>query len=253
MTIVAWTATLFAVVLMRRQRHSGWIEMSVVTGVAATLLAVPLAMSEYPVTELAVLTLITIGGQAIAYGIVFERRILIAVGPPVLGLAAVALMVESAAGSTLWYTVPIAIVMLAEADILHPMMSDHTDDHRSVALLILEWSGVALIGLPPLVEMFTTNVAFGLIGFALAVGLMAWALLTKVRRRVLAACVVATSSTMLSLAAVAVSNVQDSAAFWIIGGGIGFSIMLIAGFVEAYRSRSGVLMRRLGDLMEEWE
>jgi hypothetical protein len=110
-----------------------------------------------------------------------------------------------------------------------------------------------LIGIPPLIEMFRTNVAFGLVGFALAVGLMAWALLTKVKRRVLAACVVATSSTMLSLAAAAASNVQDSAGFWIVGGGIGFSIMLIAGFVEAYRSRSGALMRRLGDLMEEWE
>jgi hypothetical protein len=120
-------------------------------------------------------------------------------------------------------------------------------------LVILEWSGVALLGLPPLIEMFRTNIAFGLLGFGLAVGLMAWALLTRVKRRVLAACVVATSSTMLSLAAATASNVDDSAAFWILGAGVGFSIMLIAGFVEAYRSRSGALMRRLGDLMEEWE
>ena len=57
----------------------------------------------------------------------------------------------------------------------------------------------------------------------------------------------------LTLAAAAASNAPTNAAFWIVGGGIGFSIMLIAGIVEAYRSRSGVLMTRLGDLMEDWE
>jgi hypothetical protein len=253
MTTVASVATLFSVVLVSRHHNSSWIETGVITGIAATLLAVPIAITGYPATELVVLILVVIGGQAIAYGIVFKRQMLIAAGPPVLGLAAIALAVESASGSALWYTVPVAIVMLAEADLLQPMLSNDSNDRRSLALLILEWSGVALIGIPPLIEMFRTNVAFGLVGFALAVGLMAWALLTKVKRRVLAACVVATSSTMLSLAAAAASNVQDSAGFWIVGGGIGFSIMLIAGFVEAYRSRSGALMRRLGDLMEEWE
>ena len=64
---------------------------------------------------------------------------------------------------------------------------------------------------------------------------------------------ITTLSTMLTLAAAGASNVPGNAAFWIIGGGIGFSIMLIAGFLEAYRSRSGALMRRLGDLMEDWE
>ncbi len=58
---------------------------------------------------------------------------------------------------------------------------------------------------------------------------------------------------MLTLAASAASSVPTNAGFWIIGGGIGFSIMLIAGFVEAYRSRSGTLMTRFGDLMEDWE
>jgi hypothetical protein len=58
---------------------------------------------------------------------------------------------------------------------------------------------------------------------------------------------------MLTLAAAAASNAPTNAAFWIVGGGIGFSIMLIAGIVEAYRSRSGALMTRLGDLMEDWE
>lgn len=253
MTVVASIATLSCVVLVGANRDSGWIGATVVTSIAATLLAVPAAITEYPATELAVLIVIAIGGQAIAYGVVFKQRGLIAIGPPMLGLAAIVLAAESASGSALWYAVPIAVVMLAEADILRPMMSNDSDEGRSVALLVLEWSGIALIGLPPLAEMFTTNLAFGLIGFALAVGLMAWALLTKVKRRVLAACVVATSSAMLSLAAAAASNVQDSAGFWIIGGGIGLSIMLIAGFVEAYRSRSGALMNRLGDLMEDWE
>jgi hypothetical protein len=253
LTISASVVTLLSAVLATRRRQSVWLEMGVITSMVATMLAVPISLIEYPATELIMLILVVVGGQAIAYGMVFERQPLVAVGPPFLGIAAIVLAVESASGVALWYTVPIAVVMLVESDILRPIVRGDSDNRGSLGLVILEWSGVALLGLPPLIEMFRTNIAFGLLGFGLAVGLMAWALLTRVKRRVLAACVVATSSTMLSLAAATASNVDDSAAFWILGAGVGFSIMLIAGFVEAYRSRSGALMRRLGDLMEEWE
>jgi len=253
MTMVAVTSTLFPVLRISRNRDSAWIEVSVITGIAATVVTVPIAVSGLPSTDLIVLTLISVGFQTIAYGIIFKQYALVAAGPPMLGFAALALVVQNAPSSAVWYTVPIAMVMLAEADILHPMLSSDVTGRRHNALLVLEWSGVALIGLPPLIEMFRTNFAFGLVGFALAAGLMAWALLTNVKRRLLAASIVATFSAILSLAAAAASNVQDSAAFWIIGGGIGFSIMLIAGSIEAYRSRSGALMKRLVDLMEDWE
>jgi hypothetical protein len=253
MVMAAATATLATVWLVSRNSGRDWIETVLIAGIAATAIAVPIAINELPASELTVMILVAIGGQAITYGIVFDRQPLVVLGPPALGLAAIMLVAESASGSALWYTVPVAVVMLAESDILHRMTRRDSDAQRSIAVLILEWSGVALLGLPPLVEMFTTNVIFGLVGFGFAVGLLIWAVLTRVKRRVLAACVVATLSTMLTLAAAGASSVQDSAAFWIIGGGIGFSIMLIAGFVEAYRSRSGAVMTRLGDLMENWE
>jgi hypothetical protein len=253
LTISASVATLLSVVLAIKRRQSVWLEMGVTTAIAATVLAVPISLAQYPATELIVLILVVVGVQTIAYGMVFGQQLLVAAGPPILGIAAIVVAIESASGVALWYTVPIAVVMLAESDILRPVVKRDSDDRASVGLVVLEWSGVALLGLPPLIEMFRTNIAFALVGFGLAVGLMAWALLTRVKRRVFAACMVATSSTMLSLAAATASNVDDSAAFWILGAGVGFSIMLIAGFVEAYRSRSGTLMRRLGDLMEEWE
>jgi hypothetical protein len=253
MIMASAVATLATVWFASRHRESDWVETMLVSGVAAIAIAAPIAAGQLPRTELAAVILVAVGAQAIAYGIVFGRQSLVALGPPALGLATIIVVSESARGSALWYTVPIAVVMLAEADILHRIGARDESEPRSVALLILEWSGVALLGLPAIVEMFTTNVAFGLVGFGFALALLVWALLTRVKRRVLAACVVATLSVMLTLAAAAASNVQDSAAFWIVGGGIGFSIMLIAGFVEAYRSRSGALMRRLGDLMEGWE
>jgi hypothetical protein len=253
MTTVAALATLTTVLLVGRDADLGWIESSLVTGFAATAITVPIALMALPATQLIAVLLVAIGGQAISYGITFNRDVLLAFGPPALGLAAITLLAESASGTALWFTVPIAVVLLAEADILHRMTADARDEKRSIALLILEWSGIALLGLPPIIEMFTTDVAFGLLGFAFAVGLLMWALLTRVKRRVLAAAVVATLSVMLTLAAAAASNAPTNAAFWIVGGGVGFSIMLIAGLVEAYRSRSGALMTRLGDLMEDWK
>ena len=208
MIVGAATATLATVWLVSKRSGSDWIEAVLIAGIAATGIAVPIAAAELPATELIVMILLAVGGQAIAYGIVFDRQALVALGPPALGLAAIMLVAESASGSALWFTVPIAVVMLAEADILHRMTVNDRGEQRSIALLILEWSGVALLGLPPLVEMFATGIVFGLVGFAFAVGLLMWALLTKVKRRVLAACVVATLSTMLTLAAAGASNVQ---------------------------------------------
>jgi hypothetical protein len=253
MTAVVALATLTTVLLVVRNADLGWIESSLVAGYVATAITVPIALIALPATQLIVVLLVAIGGQTISYGITFNRDALLAFGPPALGLATITLLAESASETALWFTVPIAVVLLAEADILHRMTAGARDEKRSTALLILEWSGIALLSLPPIIEMFTTDVAFGLLGFGFAVGLLMWALLTRVKRRVLAAAVVATLSVMLTLAAAAASNAPANAAFWIIGGGVGFSIMLIAGLVEAYRSRSGALMTRLGDLMEDWE
>lgn len=50
--------------------------------------------------------------------------------------------------------------------------------------------------------------------------------------------------------AAAADTASQSVSFWITGAGVGFSILLVAGLVEAYRSKKGHLMLRLDRLME---
>ena len=49
------------------------------------------------------------------------------------------------------------------------------------SVLILEWSGLALLAAPPLVEMFTAGIWLGLVGIAVAAGILIWAIITRVQ------------------------------------------------------------------------
>jgi hypothetical protein len=49
------------------------------------------------------------------------------------------------------------------------------------------------------------------------------------------------------------ARAPNSAFFWILVVGVGFALMMVVAFVEAYRSRKGQVMARLGQLMEGWE
>jgi hypothetical protein len=74
-----------------------------------------------------------------------------------------------------------------------------------------------------------------------------------VRRRVIAAASIAVVSAVLLIFAAAAGVAPSTAGFWIVAAGIGISVMLVAGLIEAYRSRRGRAMARLSGLMEGWE
>jgi hypothetical protein len=117
----------------------------------------------------------------------------------------------------------------------------------------MEWAGIGLLGLSPLAEMFTGGILFGLVAFGYAAVLLVWAILTRIRRRVVAALVLATVAAVLTISTAAASAAPTSAFFWILAAGAGLAVMLTIGIVESYRSRSGAIMQRLDVLMQGWE
>jgi len=101
--------------------------------------------------------------------------------------------------------------------------------------------------------MFTTNLIYGLVAFATAGAVLIWAVFSKVRRRAVTAGSLAIATAVLMIFAAASAAAPESAAFWILSGGIGFAVMLVAALIEAYRTRRGQVMTRLNQLMDGWE
>ena len=246
-------ATLISLSVWRRLPDSIWLRPLVVLASVANLEAAVFAVQSLPSRGLVVAVLLSIGVQALAMGITLDKPLLLASGPPVIGAAFILMISENVGGSAQWYTVPIGLVLLAEVEILRKVLRDSAAAVDGREVITLEWLGVGLLGAPPLVEMFTTGIGFGLVAFGAAVLVLLWAAVTRVQRRAVAAASLAIATFVLILFAAAAGGAPDSAFFWIVAVGIGFAVMLVAAFIEAYRSKKGQVMARFDQLMEGWE
>jgi hypothetical protein len=250
---IAVLATFLSLATWRRAPETVWLRPLIVLGVAANLEGLVIAFQMLQGPRLLVAVLLSIGVQAVAVGITLDRPGILAVGPPVIAAALILMISESAAGSTQWYTIPIGIGLLAEVEILRKARRTSDRDVKSTDILVLEWSGVGLLAAPPLIEMFTSGIWLGLMAFGVAGLLLLWAVVTRVRRRAVAAASLAIAAAILMLFAAAAGGAPDSAFFWIVAVGVGFAVTLVAALVEAYRTRKGHVMARVGEMMEGWE
>jgi len=233
--------------------HSKWRNPSALLGVTATGAAVAFAVVGLPDRGPIVLVLLGVGVQLIAAGIILEQPVVLSLGPPVLLAAWLGVAGEAVAGRALWFTVPIALTLLAEVDVVRWTRRRAKQPVATTQLLALEYLAIGLLGVVVLVEMFGTSATYALLGFLVAAGLLLWAAATRVRRRALAAGVLATVTAVLAIFAAAAAQAPPSAFFWIAAAGTGFAVMLSMAMVEAYRSKTGSVMLRFDQLMEGWE
>ena len=239
--------------LTMRRPGSPWRNPLVMLGAAATMTALLHAVVSLPARGPLTVVLLGVAAQLVAAGIIFERPILLSLGPPIVLAAWLGVAVEAMQGTALWFTIPIALTLIAEIDIVRWNRRRSEQPVATRELLALEFAAIGLLGAVVIVEMFGTSAAYALVGFILAGGLLLWAVVTRVRRRVVAAGVMATVTAVLSIFAAAASQAPPSAFFWIAAAGTGFSVMLTMALIEAYRSKTGPVMLRFDQLMEGWE
>jgi hypothetical protein len=170
-----------------------------------------------------------------------------------IGFGFILAVAGNVSGTAQWYTIPVAVVLLSEVEILR--WQRRSDDGATTRqdVLVLEWAALGLLAGPPLVEMFTRGLAHGWTAVGIAIGVMLWGIVTRVRRRFVAAASLTITTSVLMVVAATTARAPNSAFFWILVVGVGFALMMVVAFVEAYRSRKGQVMARLGQLMEGWE
>jgi hypothetical protein len=251
--VVAAIATSAALVLWRRSAQSVWIRPIFVVSGLANLVALVGALGTLPERGFVVAVVLTLGAQAIAVGLIRGLPGMLAAGPPLIGFGFILAIAGNVSGTAQWYTIPIAVVLLSEVEILR--WQRRSDDGATARqdVLVLEWAALGLLAGPPLVEMFTRGLAHGWTAVGIAIGVMVWGIVTRVRRRFVAAASLAITTSVLMVVAATTARAPSSAFFWILVVGVGFALMMVVAFVEAYRSRKGQVMARLGQLMEGWE
>jgi hypothetical protein len=251
--LIAVAATGVALLTWRNRPDSVWARPALVTAGLANLTSAALAVTLLPEQGLLVGVMLSVGLQVTAVGLSRAMPWLLACGPPLLGAAFVLSVGQSVGGSAQWYTVPAGLVLLSEVEIYRSAGSARASADRRDVAIVMEWVGIGLLAAPPLVEMFTQSLFMGLGGLAVAVAVFLWGVATRVRRRVVAAAALAVATVVLLLFAAAAGSAPESAFFWIVAIGVGLTVMLVAGLVEAYRTKRGRTISRLDALMEGWE
>ena len=250
---VSVAATAVALSVWRRRPESAWLRPMFVLGLAANIEAAVLALSALPSRTLLVAVLASIGVQALSAGIAMDRPRLLAAGPPALGAAFILVIAGNVGGSPQRTTIPIGIVVLAVLEILRQIDRSVGRERNKLEPLVAEWIGIGLLAAPPLVEMFTSGILYGLAAYGTAVVLLLWAVATRIRHRAIAAGSLAVAASVLALFVAAAGSAPDSAVFWIVAVGVGFAVMLVAALIEAYRSKKGRVMARFDEMMEGWQ
>jgi hypothetical protein len=253
MLIVAAGATLAILQITGRDDHQVWLLPLQWLAVAANLTAAGFAVAAVPENPLIAAVLLVAGVQSIALGLRLNRLWLTAAGPPAIAVAFVLTVIEAVSGSVQWYSTPLALVILAEIEIIRLRQGDDARLLSMQQLITLEWFGIALITVPAIVEMFFRGPRAGLMLFLMAALLLLWAILTRIRRRAVAAAAVATGSAVMMVSSALTVGAPDSAGFWITAVGLGFSVMAVAGIIEASRSRQGRFVQRIDELMDGWK
>ena len=246
------TATVLSLYTWRRNPTSLAIQPLTIVATLASLEAAIVAASTWPRRDVLVAAILALGVEIIAAGITLNLPRLALIGPPVVFATWLVAVGDSIGENPQWYTTPIALTVLAEVELARWARRIRALNLGVTELLALEWAGVGLLTLTPLTQMFTDGVAYGVAAFAASVGLLVWAMLTRVRRRVISALVLATVSAVLWVT-VAASVSAPSGRFWITTAGVGFAALFGIALIESYRSKSGRVMSRIDRLMEGWE
>jgi hypothetical protein len=158
-------------------------------------------------------------------------------------------------GEPMWFTVPVGATVLV---VLETIRWDHRLRHEAVKtpeLVAAELLAIAIVvGAAP-IQILMGNLWAGLTGAALGVAIATWGIETHVRRRVWSG-VIATAGCLLLLALVPlvkeIPNVEQ-ATLWLLLGGLGLLVVVVATTIERSRPRLRAAMHHLHELMDGWE
>ena len=162
---------------------------------------------------------------------------------------------DALGGNPNWYTVPIGAAVIAVVDL------NRWDRRRGNAAFgpqetaAVDAVGVAMLVGASLVQTAFASPAYGALALALALCLAAWSAVTRVRRRLYGAAgtVVLTGILMVAAPLAEIVPRFRGPALWIAVFAAGTAMILVATFLEQGRARVSAGVRRLEEVLADWE
>lgn len=242
--------------LWRTRRASVWLRPISIYGLAASVATVLLAVGAWPRRDLLTGALLLLAVEVGATAMTTRVRNLFLPVPALVCAAWLTYASGAALGDAQWFTVPIGVTVLAMVDIarwdrrvrgLEPVTSE--------GLLFLDFAGMAFVVAPSLVEILSKSIGYGLVSVGAGILLLAWADVTRVRRRAVIGAL-ATVVAVFLMIAVPVAQVIPhfkGVHLWLTLATIGGVLILVASTIERSRATVAAGIAKLEQITEGWE
>ncbi|MFC6238072.1 hypothetical protein [Longivirga aurantiaca] len=224
-------------------------------GAMTTFAGLVVALIELPDPGLVPAALLVSAAYSASLG-VSQRLVGVELLAPVLACAAwITWAAQALDGNPQWFTVPIGLALLVSVALLRLDRRTRGVAVDSTDVVVLEVVGIAFLVGASFVQIFTVSLAYAGLAAAIGLAIVAWAVLTRVRRR-LTLGVAITCAALALLVLVPLAQLLPAwtgATLWIAIAAIGLVAILVATLLEQGRAvvRRGI--DQLHRLTEGWE
>lgn len=245
----------FVVMLPRLSIAAVWGRPSNELGVGALGAAVCAAALQLPDTSLLVPTLAVAALQAAAVGLALRLIALQALSPPLACASWLAFASEALTGDPQWITGPIGLAFILLVAVLRRDRASRGLALATPEIVSLEMIGIVFMVGASFVQAITETVAYTLVPLGVGCGIVAWGVLTKVRRRVAAGSTVVVASLVVLVAVPLVRLVPQwsSASLWLLIAGLGLAAVMAATTLEKGHAVGHERLRHVRDVTSDWE
>lgn len=248
-------ATLSAVATWRWRAESPWARPLVVTATLANASAGVAAASMLPDRSLMVTVLAAAGLQAIAAGAQRRTRDYFHAGVALLLSSWLTFASDALSGNPHWFTIPIGLAVIVMVDLTRWDRNRPDSSALIPDLSLVDYLGMAFFVGSSLVQAVTISAAFGVLAMGLGALLCGWAAVTKLRRRLYGGigAVVLGAALVVAVPVARIIPEFRGLALWATLFGVGAVMILTATYLERGRARVRLGVRRLEDILEDWE
>ncbi|HSO65727.1 MAG TPA: hypothetical protein VLQ78_11575 [Ornithinibacter sp.] len=252
LSVVVAAATL---TVARGPHAPTWLRPLVEVGAASTLWAFLLASTTSSGTMLLVLVLAAAAVQAAAVGVAL-RRTLLQMASPVLAVAAWVVFTEEAlGGNPQWVTVPMGLAVLVAVALWRRDRAELGLSVSSPEIVALEMVGIAFLAGASVVQSVTESVVYAALTAAIGLAVTAWGVVSRVRRRVAAGLglVLVAVALLVGVPLVQLLPSWEGAGLWVLIGGVGLVVILVAVFLERGKAAARSGLARFAETTSGWE
>jgi hypothetical protein len=251
------SVSIWLTVLRGRRPTSPWVgPLVLVDGLALVpgLVGAMTAHTRGPMIAL----LLAAAIEAAVIGTVLHQAVALVASPVLACLAWLVYAVDALTGDPNWFTVPIGLALLLDAGALRWLRGGRAAEAGAIDgpdVLMLEWSGMTALVVSALVETMTGELAYALLAMSIGVGVVVWAMVSRVRRRLLGgvAMVVLAVALLLIVPFALELPTMSGPALWVTVGGVGLVAIAVAASLERGRATLRRLREAFHELTEGWE